>query len=84
MDLKSIKDASGLTWKEMERRTGVPEGNLHKIAHLKRRFDLPTGLKIKDAFPQFSIDAQAELIEGALTGRPLPATRRGERRRASA
>lgn len=66
MLLREIKDSTGLTWDQMGERADVPGGNLHKIAHLKRRFDLPTGLKIKKAFPSFSIDEQAFAIEEAM------------------
>jgi hypothetical protein len=66
MDLLSIKNRDGRTWEELGELTGVPFGNLHKIAHFKRRFDLRTGLKIKKALPEFSIDEQARLIEAAL------------------
>jgi hypothetical protein len=60
MDLLTLKDRTGRTWKQLSSATGIPEGNLHKIAHGKRGWDVETGWKLKAL--GVDLNAQAEVL----------------------
>jgi transcriptional regulator with XRE-family HTH domain len=43
MDLLALKAATGLTWEALAERSGIAVGNLHAIAHGKKRWGPETG-----------------------------------------
>lgn len=70
MDLLTIKKSTGKSWAALAAETGVPEGNLHKIAQGKRGWDVETGFKLKRI--GVSLDEQIEVIAEKRGWKPPP------------